>query len=574
MRFCLFLAIALGLAVEIPAAEYFVEKGGDDANPGTRMRPFRTIQKAAGVMVPGDICTVSRGVYRETIRPANSGKPGSPILFQAAKGESVTLSGADEWARWEQYTGGVYRANAQAMIQVLVDDAPAQLCPAIPADVPVPKALCHYEAGTGDVYLKLPGKTSPDTHRIEIQTRAWGLDAAGLANISLKGFNLVACSVNLTNAVMCSLADCHLWWNGSPAGAVQMGGKDNEVVDTSIIGSSGFGVVLLPGGVNNRVVNSMIRGRDAAPSSSIGIFAQGTAPVVRQVSVLDCAGGALLCSNVMNARIEQNDFHHAGTGFTNTSLVRLTGDGLGTVLAYNWVHDNVAPGGVGIRLEGPVENYVIRQNVVWAQPGAGLKLVGASRFNFIINNTVTGNGCGVDADTGGGGVEYRETRFMNNILGAPLWPSTGGASPARLEWRRNFTGANPGFVDATNRNFSLAMGSPCIDAGDEEPEFMEEFTGSRPDIGAYEFGREYPVPGCRVTESANKAVAPAVKLVMDSETPGAEIRYTLDGRIPDASSPLYTGAVQVIYGAMVKARAFRTGMEESATTHVEVRRME
>jgi hypothetical protein len=566
--------VALGLVGELPAIEYFVEKGGDDANPGTRMRPFKTIQKAAGVMAPGDVCTVSRGVYRETIRPALSGKPGSPLLFQAATGETVTLSGADEWARWQPYTGGVYRANAQGMIQVLVAGSPAQPCPAIPSDTPVPKALCHYEAGTGDVYLKLPGKSSPDDHPIEIQTRAWGLDAAGLSNLELKGFNLVACGVNLTNSVMCRLDDCHIWWNGSPAGAVQMGGKDNEIVNSSIIGSSGFGAVLLPEGVNNRVINSLFRGRDVAPASSIGIFAQGTAPTVRHVSVLDCSGGALLCSNVMNARIEYNDFHHAGAGFTNTSLVRLTGDGKGTILAFNWVHDNAAVGGVGIRFEGPVENYVVRQSVIWAQPGAGIKLVGDSGYNFIFNNTAAGNGCGVDAEVAGKGVTYRETRFMNNILVGPVWPSSGGAPPSKLEWRRNFTGSNPGFVDATNRNFTLAAGSPCIDAGEEEPEFMEDFTGSRPDVGAYEVGKEYPVPGCHVTENANKAVAPVVKIVMDCETPGAEVRYTLDGRVPDASSPLYTGAVPVIYGAMVKAKAFRQGMEESTTTHVEVRQLE
>lgn len=575
MRVSLLLAVTLGLAGVLPAAEYFVEKGGNDDNPGTRMQPFKSIQKAAGVMLPGDICTVSRGVYREMIRPAASGKPGSPLLFQVAPGETVTISGADEAVRWQQVTGAVFRANAEGMIQVLVDDSPALPCPAIPAvDAVSPRSLWSYEAGTGDVYLKFPDKGGPGDHLVEIQTRAWGVDASGLSHIEFKGFNLLACGVNMASAKMCRMGECHVWWNGSPSGAVLMGGADNELVNSSIIGSTGYGVVLLAGGVNNRVINCLFRGRDVSPSSSIGIFAQGTAPTIRNVSVLDCAGGAILCSNVMNARIEYNDFHHAGAGFTNTCLVRVTGDGKGTVLAYNWVHDNAAAGGVGIRLEGPVENYVLRQNVIWGQPGPAIKLVGTSRYNFIFNNTASGNGCGVDVEATGKHDDLRETRFMNNILVGPVWPSNGGVPPPKLAWKRNFTGPNPGFVDETNRNFRLAAGSPCIDAGEEEPEFTDEFTGNLPDVGAYEFGKDYPVPGCHVTESANKVVAPVVKIILETETAGAEVRYTLDGRIPDQTSPLYTGAVPVVYGAMVKAKAFRSGMEESATAHVQIRQLE
>ena len=65
-----------------------------------------------------------------------------------------------------------------------------------------------------------------------------------------------------------------------------------------------------------------------------------------------------------------------------------------------------------------------------------------------------------------------------------------------------------------------------------------------------------------------------VKIVVESGTDGAEIRYTLDGRAPDGSSPLYTGAVPVVYGAVVRAKAFRSGMEESSVSGVQVRPVE
>ena len=556
MKHILMAIIASWWAFAACATEYFVEKGGDDDNPGSRMQPFKTIQRAAGVMLPGDVCTVSRGLYHETVRPARSGRPDSPIRFQAAPGESVTISGADELSGLSPATGGVYRANMRGVIQVLVDDTPALPDLALTASKgDAAKPAWFYDEPDGTLYVRFPGNGTPDSGRVEVQTRAWGFDAGALANVEMKGFNLKACGANLEDARFCRLDDCHLWWaegstgkahtNDSPA-AVLIGGSENEVLNSSLIGCKGVGVALLPDGVNNRVVNCLVRGQGTPGRGGIGILAQGTAPVIRNVSILNHDGGALVCRNVMNARIENNDFHHAGDGATNTCMVLLTGDGKGTILAYNWIHDNTAVGGDGIRMQGVVENYIIRQNVVWSQPGTALKLSGVSRYNFLFNNTCAVNGCGVDVDVPGVGLDLRETRVINNILAGPVWPSTGGAPPPTMVWTHNFTGGTPGFVDETNCNFRLSAGSPCVDAGQEEPEFTDEFTGKLPDIGAYELDKDYPAPGCHVMDNANKVITPVVKIVVESGTDGAEIRYTLDGRAPDGSSPLYTGAVPVV----------------------------
>lgn len=516
MKSCLLAILLAGLAWPARATEYYVEKSGDDARPGTRMQPFKTIGKAASVMEPGDVCIISRGLYRETIRPVKSGKAGAPLVFRPAPGEMVSISGEDD---------------------------------------PV-----------GD----LSGR----------QAREWGLDAGGLTHIELRGFNLVSCGINLTGAMMCRVDDCHLWWTRSRAGltngaaAILIGGQDNEVANSSIIGGTRHGVALLEGGMNNCIVNCLLRGSRQAGGRAAGILAHGIAPVIRNVSVMDYEGGALVCSNVQNARIENNDLHHAGWGATNVSLVLLAGDGRGTVLAGNWIHDNASVSGNGIRLEGPVENYVLRQNVLWGHAGVAVLMTPPSRYNFVFNNTCALSGFGIEAVGRGGGDDYTETRVINNIFSGPVWPSAGGMPPARLVWKSNFTGTKPGFVDESNRNFTLASGSPCIDAGQEEPEFTDDFTGKLPDMGAYEFGKEYPVPGCKVNERANQVVTPVVKLLIETETPGTELRYTLDGRIPDQTSQVYTGAVRVGCGAMVKVRAFRAGMEESTTAGYLLKQME
>lgn len=591
MRY-LMLSLFLGVAAPALATEYFVEKGGGDENPGTRMQPFRTISKAASLMEPGDICTVSRGLYRESIRPAKSGKAGAPLLFRAAAGETVSISGADEVTGWQSGPGGLNVAKTSQALQLLVDDQPGVRSSQMPVESVGRCAVWFWDEAGGSLYLKLAGSPVPEAHRIEIQTRIWGVDAGGLSHIELKGVNLIACSVNLAGSRLCRLEDCHSWWGGMRASltnavsgstrdvpflaAILLGGRDNEVVNCSIVGSIGHGLAFLEGGMNNCLINSLIRGQtpERVDNPAAGLLIQGTAPLIRHVTVMNHSAGALVCSNALNARIEDNDLHHAGAGSTNTSVVLVTGDGRGTVMSGNWIHDNAAPGGTGLRLQGPVENYVLRQNVIWGQPGAAIRMSAPCRFNFIFNNSCALNGCGLDAMETSVPEAYRETRVINNIFAGSVWPTSGGVPPAKLVWKNNYAGDHPGFVDETNRNFRLAAGSPCIDGGQEEPEFTDEFSGSLPDMGAYEFGREYAPPGCHVNESANKVITPVVKVIVESPTPGSELRYTLDGRNPDLSSSVYTGAVAVGFGAMVKVRAFRAGMEESDAAGMHLRQME
>lgn len=568
-------AVALWLTVAVAGvrgAEYFVGKEGDDANPGTRLRPFRTIQQAATVMAPGDTCLVGRGLYRETVRPRNSGKLGKPLQFRAQPGETVTVSGADEITGWTRETGAIYRVTATNVIQVLVDDGPARRVSGRPAESLEPAAAWGWDGGS-NLWARFPRNDAPVGHKVEVQTRAWGFDFTGLTGIEVEGFNLSACGLSLAGARHCRIADCHLWWgaSGADAGAIIVGGEDNEIHDCSMVGSLQAALVLTPDGMNNRVRNCLIRGVEVFAGSR-GIVASGTAPVIRNLTVLDCGGGALVCSNSFNARIEANDFAGGRVTPPGGALVVLAGDGKGTVLAGNWIHDQAGTGGCGVQLAGGLENYVLRQNVIWGHDGAAFSFGSPARFVFVMNNTCALNGSAVEARQGSDGTLNLEgTRIVNNILAGAIWPSSGGQPPAGVVWENNFTGADPGFVDVTNRNFQLRQGSPCIDAGQEEPEFTDEFSGPHPDRGAYEFGREYAPPGCRVTEGANRVGKPVVKLLFETPSQGAELRYTLDGRQPESGSALYTGPVGIVQGATVRVRAFRNGMEASPTTTVAVR---
>ncbi|HOK56620.1 MAG TPA: choice-of-anchor Q domain-containing protein [bacterium] len=61
---------------------YYVSINGSDENPGTKEKPFRTIQKAANVVNPGDTVLVLPGEYNEKVNILKSGQPEKYIKFK------------------------------------------------------------------------------------------------------------------------------------------------------------------------------------------------------------------------------------------------------------------------------------------------------------------------------------------------------------------------------------------------------------------------------------------------------------------------------------------------------------
>lgn len=102
---------------------YHVATTGNDATgDGSSGNPWKTIQKAADTMTAGDTCLIHGGVYRETVIPANSGISGSPITFQAAAGETVTVNGCDIVTGWALHSGSIYKkAGLPLKLDVLMN---------------------------------------------------------------------------------------------------------------------------------------------------------------------------------------------------------------------------------------------------------------------------------------------------------------------------------------------------------------------------------------------------------------------------------------------------------------------
>ena len=92
------------------ATTYYVATNGLDSAAGTLVAPFRSIQKAASVMLPGDTCYVRGGTYRETVTPANSGTTDQPITYQNYSNEVAIINGTEVIKKWKRDSGKIYKA--------------------------------------------------------------------------------------------------------------------------------------------------------------------------------------------------------------------------------------------------------------------------------------------------------------------------------------------------------------------------------------------------------------------------------------------------------------------------------
>ncbi len=91
------------------ATEFHVAITGKDANDGTQGAPFRTIQHAADLAQPGDTVTVRAGTYRERINPPRGGESDTKrIVYQAASGEKVIITGSEPVKGWSKVTNDTW----------------------------------------------------------------------------------------------------------------------------------------------------------------------------------------------------------------------------------------------------------------------------------------------------------------------------------------------------------------------------------------------------------------------------------------------------------------------------------
>ena len=108
-RILIFLLICISVSGAF-AKEFHVSDKGNNRNDGSLSRPFKTISAASLAAQPGDVITVHEGIYREWVNPPRGGESDAKrIVYRAAKGEKVVITGSEPVKGWEKVSGDMWK---------------------------------------------------------------------------------------------------------------------------------------------------------------------------------------------------------------------------------------------------------------------------------------------------------------------------------------------------------------------------------------------------------------------------------------------------------------------------------
>ena len=93
-------------------AIYYVSPNGCDRAAGTLEAPFRTINRAAKIALPGDTVRIRAGEYREWVDPREGGLSNAlRITYEAMPGEHVVIKGSEVVKGWTLLDGTVWQVT-------------------------------------------------------------------------------------------------------------------------------------------------------------------------------------------------------------------------------------------------------------------------------------------------------------------------------------------------------------------------------------------------------------------------------------------------------------------------------
>jgi len=388
----------------------------------------------------------------------------------------------------------------------------------------------YYDAREKVLYVCTPDGTSPNDAHIEITART---NSAEIKNdfIRFENLNFFGGMVTITGSNN-QLARCMVK-HGSDRlvtdlkgaamndAAIQILGGDQNLIEKCVLESGTLNGIYL----DSRAEDNLVQNNIIQYFNTIGIHAG----LVNSGG----AGNKFLRNSLYGSARDGVKVYgdNSEFGFNHVQKCLITGadGGLFYVTGqsipknievhHNWFHDaygaeHAGKKATGIYLDNNSAGYIVHHNVVWDVEWAGLHFNWNAVKNEIYNNTFWNVGPPDQAliDCWVPKRDEKQTNVADNILYNNIsdvrpWWHSGDGSKYRVD-EKEFMGDEADNDFQNNKQFAEfpfsvdhatcfmpLAGSPLIDEGKVVKGITDGFTGSAPDLGAYEASGEYWVPG-------------------------------------------------------------------------------
>ncbi|MFZ5989419.1 MAG: DNRLRE domain-containing protein [Bacillota bacterium] len=223
-------------------------------------------------------------------------------------------------------------------------------------------------------------------------------------------------------------------------------------------------------------------GRTIQRDYPYGVDVNGKSYIILENLEVKNAGTAGIRMNGTNGTLRQCNIHD-NTG--DNILVNGNNNKVGMNIVYDATDDCISvEGGTGIEVDN---------NVLYSCDGDGIQISGTGTTATLKNNISTGHtGSTINKTSGTGTITINKNDYMPSTGTPFMWE---GVAKNFTDWKTacscdaNSYNADPLFVNATNKNFHLLQGSPCVNTGDTISWLLIDYDGvtltGQPDIGAF-----------------------------------------------------------------------------------------
>lgn len=358
----------------------------------------------------------------------------------------------------------------------------------------------YRDRSTGTLYFYDDSGSAPQG--VEIRTREYAVNLNNVSGISIEGINIRGAIVNFgETATDCVLKNAKIETvdylmpregersaKGKQPGAlgIAIDGSNNLITGCEIFNMYGEGVLLE--GTGNRVVNNYIHDINFEHTYSDGVYINGSSHLISHNTIAGLGRGAI-GGLFASCEIAYNDMSDGCRLSRDGGIVYLVNnDHLNTEFHHNILHDSVDNEGMqyGLYLDSFTTGMIVYRNLLYnleANDGHSRRTMDInpnSLGNIFFNNTV--------ANTNPiGGLtpsDRSQTVFVNNLFKSDYLNSAWTDVKDDHNMVSSTCWTNPSAGDYTLLSTAVSV----IDWGVPVPGVADEYVGTEPDYGAFEYG--------------------------------------------------------------------------------------